>query len=181
MDLKFYGSSACNSGTNIVTTLGSVLDSDHLNENTGPEKVFDENMSSRWGGKWNNNVDKEFFVGYEFSSPETVLCASFLDDSEKGANTAKIQAYNDNLDAWVDFAEEAHTPGNRQNIMLSNQSTPTSSPTASPTLPMPSPPTSIPNGYRKWRLWSHESLIQSSGRWTVMDLKFYGSSACNSG
>merc|ERR1719162_1516566 len=145
MDLKFYGSSACNSGTNIVTTLGSVLDSDHLNENTGPDKVFDTRDNSKWAGMWNNNVDKEFFVGYEFSSPETVLCASFLDDSGKGANTVKIQAYNENSEAWVDFAEIAHTPGDRQNIMLSIQSTPTSSPTTSPMTPSPTTsPTSSP-------------------------------------
>jgi len=176
-ELKFYENSEC-TGTKINTDTGNPFDSGHFNDNTGPEKAFDDNDNSRWAGEWNNVQDQEFWVGMEFDSPVKVMCISFLDIEGKGTAGVKIQAYNENLKAWVDFAEENHTPGNLQDITLTYPSTlsPTSSPTKSPTSsPTKSPtfsPTACPQGQFEFIIHFYpDKKSKKENQWTVSKQK----------
>jgi len=142
-ELEFYRESGC-SGTNINN--GVPIDSGHATDTTGPEKAFDEDENTKWGGRYEEGTD-EMWIGMEFESPEKFLCAFFSDDNKKfkSTNFVKIQAYNDNSGTWIDMASANHEYGARQNIEIKSGPGPAPTPTNSPgtpTLPPVKGPTS---------------------------------------
>jgi len=129
-ELEFYRDSGC-SGTNINN--GVPIDSGHVTDRTGPEKAFDEDEKTKWGGRYEEGTD-EMWIGMEFESPEKFLCASFSDDNKKfkSTNFVKIQAYNGNSGTWIDMASANHEFGARQTIEIKSGPGPGPSPTRSP-------------------------------------------------
>ena len=116
----------------------------------GPEKAFDDSEQTYWAGQHEDEVDKEFFIGLEFSISVEVLCISLLDsNSGKGTNLVRIQAYDEILQTYITMAEIDHSPGQRQDIVLFS---PDTNPTSLETL--------NPVDSKKWRVWSQNSYVE---------------------
>ena len=118
---------------------GTAIESNHY-RSSGPDYTFDDNERSRWASAWDNSANKEFWMGMEFSTSKDVCCASFVDAKDVGVTKVQVQAFNEISGAWVQLAEETHTPGSQQNIEIittmrptQQSSLPTRHPTSLPT------------------------------------------------
>jgi len=134
LEMEFYDDSSC-SGTQFND--GRPIDSGHPSDTTGPDKAFDGNEGTKWGGRPENEITREYWIGMEFEDPVKVLCVSFIDDSNKNRGTSfvKVQVYDGDSDTWIDLVDREHNAGERQDIAIpggpgTSAPTPASAPTS---------------------------------------------------
>lgn len=116
-ELEFYSDSGC---IGAQFDNGNPIDSNNAGADTGPDKGFDKKEGTKWGGRWEDDIKKEIWLGMEFGNPVKVLCVSFVDDNVKLRSTSlvKVQAYNNNLDTWIDLVTADHNHGERQDLPI---------------------------------------------------------------
>ena len=102
--LNLYDNAECSGPTlTSADTVSNYIDSGHLaGGGYGPEKAFDNNPDSIWGGRpdGSNNL----YLGVIFKVNVEVKCAVFLDGNSNGQNISKqatLQMQDDNQN-WVD-------------------------------------------------------------------------------
>jgi len=140
-DLNLYSDWDCK-GTKFDD--GTAIDSGNAGSGWGPERAFDQSISSAWGGR--SDDDDNFWIGMEFDTLKNIKCISFVDGSH-GAREIRVQVWDINSDDWLNVAEgKNHVPETRQNVAIiaPRTSTPTTSPTTAPTTSPTTAPTTAP-------------------------------------
>jgi len=129
-EVELYAKYSC---TGNKLTGGDYIESGHDSVTTGPDKAFDDDYNTEWGGRFNEEESKLIWIGLKFDTPEIVQCLKFQDDDVKGRSTNKvwIQAM-DTPKMWKDMVETEHKFGDLQTIQI-----PSSPPVVKPT---PTPP-----------------------------------------
>merc|ERR1740124_774190 len=133
-DIKMYSNLDC-TGTNHND--GTPVSSGYSYYHR-PEKAFDTDDKTSWGGIPDNNG--EYWVGMEYDNAREVLCLSYLDlglyfnGYSYGTEKFKIEGREMSLGMWTEIMMvEEHQPGERKNITLPVfSSAPSTSPSTSP-------------------------------------------------
>jgi len=119
-DLRFYESQDC---TGEYYNKGDPIDSGNAGGSWGPERAFDEDMRTGWGGRGIGNP-AEFWVGMDFGEEtKNVRCVSILDRSiENGAKSLVVQKRESSGNEWIDVITFSDlVPGERDDIPLSSE------------------------------------------------------------
>jgi len=126
LEMEFHDDSNCD-GTKRED--GEPIDSKHPSDTTGPDKAFDGNLGTKWGGRSEDGT-QDIWIGKDFKKAVNIGCIRFTDDKNKnkGTTSVKVQGYDTD---WRTILSSDHTPGNEQVLPITQG-------------PGPSPPTSAP-------------------------------------